>query len=180
MRLTQQLRARHAAILVGIGTLLADNPRLTARLPDGLLASAQPRPVILDSHLRSPLSAAVFQHPRRPWVASLESADWHKRQAMEQAGADIIPLPASPQGGLKLAALLEELAKRQVFSLFVEGGAAVITAFLQARLANGLVLTMAPRLLGGQPALIERVDARLVAAGWQALGEDWIVWGDLS
>ena len=74
MQLTHQFRAAHNAILVGIGTVLADNPRLTVRLVQG----QDPQPVVLDSHLRIPLEASLLHNSRRPWIACLEDARPHK------------------------------------------------------------------------------------------------------
>ncbi len=180
MALTHRLRAMHAAILVGIGTLLADNPRLTARLDNGAPAPHQPQPVILDSRLRCPPTAAVFQHIHQPWLAALPDASPERRAALESQGAQILTLPAGPaRRGISLPHLLEELQRRQVDSLFVEGGASVISAFLSAGLAQALIVTIAPRLIGGQNALVQPLDIRLKNSQFQPLGEDWLIWGDL-
>jgi len=179
MALTHRLRAMHAAILVGIGTLLADNPRLTARLDNGAPGPLQPQPVILDSRLRCPPTAAVFQHIHQPWLAAVPDASQERRAALQSRGTQILTLPAGPAGGVSLPHLLDELQRRQVDSLFVEGGASVISAFLSARLAQALIVTIAPRLIGGQNALVQPLDIRLKNSQFQQLGEDWLIWGDL-
>jgi len=179
MALTHRLRGMHSAILVGIGTLLADNPRLTARLENGAPAPHQPQPVILDSQLRCPPTAAVFQHIHKPWLAAKPDANPDRRAALESQGAQILHLPASPAGGIRLPDLLTELQRRQVRSLFVEGGASVISAFLSAGLAQALIVTIAPRLVGGQNALVQPLDIRLKNSQVHPLGEDWLIWGDL-
>ncbi len=185
LALTHTLRSRHAAILVGIGALLADNSRLTARLPDGSLAERQPQPVILDSLLRCPPAAAVFQHPHKPWLAALSGVDQDedaaaRRRLLEQNGARILSLPAGADGRIHLPGLLAGLSALGIDTLFVEGGAAVISAFLAAGLAQALVLTIAPRFVGGQNALLQRLDVRLHPAGWAQLDGDGLVWGELA
>ena len=185
LRLTHRLRAAHAAILVGIGTVLADDPRLTVRLVDG----KHPQPVVLDGRLRTPLDSRLMQHPLRPWIATLDGADPGKRAQLEELGAVIYPLPAAGPGRVSLPALLEMLAGGGLDSLMVEGGAEVIRAFLSQELVNQVVLTIAPVFVGGLrvappgesvfPA-IEGGFPRLHEMGCEILGEDLVVWGRLA
>lgn len=177
MQITHHMRTLHAAILVGIGTIIADNPRLTARLAAG----PSPMPVILDSHLRCPNDAALFQHPLQPHIACLETANPDRQAALEAAGAQVWRLPAAANGRVDLAALLDRLHQKGVPSLMVEGGAGVITAFLEAGLANGVVLTIAPRFISGLPALNARLAANIeiYEPAWGQAGVDGLVWGQL-
>lgn len=174
--LTHRLRTMHDAILIGVGTLLADDPRLSVRLADG----PQPQPVVLDSYLRTPPGARLLAHSRRPWLAARKDVDPGRRAALEQAGAEILVFQQDERGRVPLPALLAELKQRGVRSLMVEGGAGVLTAFLQAGLADALALTIAPLLLGGLPALEGPVRVRLIEPQLEPLGEDWIVWGRLG
>lgn len=185
MQLTHRLRAAHDAVLVGIGTLLADDPRLTVRLVDG----PQPQPVILDSRLRTPPQALVFQHPILPLIATCHDASPVARLALEDAGARILTLPPDRNGQVNLEALLVELASIGINRLMVEGGAAVITSFLSARLADLLVLTLAPVYVGGlhAPETLVALDGhsdprwpRLTDHGVQTLEGDIIIWGRIS
>ena len=145
-RLTHQLRAAHDAILVGVGTVLADNPRLTVRLAQG----RQPQPVILDSHCRTSLDARLLrEHPLPAWIATTQAAPSERRLALESARGRLLVLPAGSQGRVDLPALLDCLAEMGVNSLMVEGGANVITSFLSQHLADQVVLTIAPVFLGG-------------------------------
>jgi 5-amino-6-(5-phosphoribosylamino)uracil reductase/diaminohydroxyphosphoribosylaminopyrimidine deaminase/5-amino-6-(5-phosphoribosylamino)uracil reductase len=146
LRFAHELRATHAAIMVGIGTVLADNPRLTVRLVPG----ADPLRVVVDSALRTPLSAAVLRDGAAPGtvIACLEGADPARRAAIEALGAAVLPLPPAPAGGVSLPALLERLAARGIASLMVEGGARLITALLRERLADRLAVCVAPKILG--------------------------------
>lgn len=206
--LTHHLRAHHGAILVGIGTVLADDPRLTVRLgslPDdalvghhlpalagGLSTAAgvgdDPRPVVVDSRLRFPLDARMLAGgDRAPWIATTEDAPAEAERRLEDAGARVIRLPgvARPEGHplVDLGALVDELGRRGVATLMVEGGARIITSFLLSRLVDHLVLTVAPTLVGGLRALHcpsvgePPAPPRLAEARYQRLGDDLVLWG---
>lgn len=183
LMLTHRLRAAHDAILVGIGTVLADNPLLNVRLVEG----KDPQPVIVDSQLRFPLEANLLrQHPLPPWIATSDRADRQRQRRLEAAGARVLRLPAMAGGDVDLAALLERLGNWGVNSLMVEGGARIITSFLARQLADHLVLTVVPRLVGGVHAvgnLGQFAPACLPGLrhmGQLRLGEDLVVWGDLA
>jgi riboflavin-specific deaminase-like protein len=173
--MTHQLRAAHDAILVGIGTILADDPRLTARLAGG----ANPQPVVLDSWLRFPPGAQLLLIGS-PWIATTPAADPQRCAQLEQAGAQVLTLPAGSRGGVSLKALLERLGEMKVGSLMVEGGGQVIGSFLQERLVDYIVLTITPLYLGGLPA-VDNVPGsalpRLENPRYAAFGEDLVVWG---
>jgi 3,4-dihydroxy 2-butanone 4-phosphate synthase/GTP cyclohydrolase II len=181
MRLTHQMRAHHDAILIGVGTVIADDPRLTVRHARG----PDPQPVIVDSRLRFPLWAKLLRGERRPWLAATDAADAGRQAALEAAGARVIRLPADANGMVSLPALLAYLHQAHVRSLMVEGGATVISNFLAEHLADRLVLTIAPLLLGGLNAVANlgqlngRVLPRLSQPRYQALGQDVILFGEL-
>lgn len=173
--MTHRLRAEHDAILVGIGTALADDPSLTVRLVEG----PDPRPVIVDSRLRLPLHARVLRGA--PWVATCAPAEHAAAVALRNAGADLLHLPATADGRVHLPSLLVALQTRGIRSLMVEGGARIITAFLNAQLVDRLVLTVAPRLVGGvrAPEELERA-LPLRDVRYEQLGDDLIVSGVLA
>lgn len=178
--LTHQLRAAHDAILIGVDTLLSDNPRLTVRLVDG----KNPQPVILDSHLRTPLHANLFAEGRKPWLATSEHPDPQKRAELISAGARLLPFPLDVSGRVPLDALLACLAEMGINTLMVEGGARVITAFLESQLVDRLVLTLAPVIIGGLGAVESNLAReagllRLHEPGYERLGDDLVVWGSL-
>jgi GTP cyclohydrolase II len=183
MALTHRLRLAHDAILVGIGTVLADNPRLNARLVEG----DDPQPVVLDSRLRTPLNARLLQGDCKPWIATLADAQVERRVQLERLGARVFPLPSGEAGGVSLPHLLELLGGLGIRSLMVEGGARVISAFIRQRLVDRLVVTIAPRLVGGLRAFEMKVDNRQIVplprlhkVGYEQLGEDLIAWGWMS
>lgn len=146
LRFAHELRARHDAILVGIGTVLADDPRLTVRLVPG----RDPLRIVLDSGLRIPHEAAVLRDgaARGTVVACVAGAAPDRQAALEVLGATVLALPPGAEGGVDLAALLAALGARGVRSLMVEGGARLITALLRARLADRLAVCVAPKILG--------------------------------
>ena len=147
-KLTHILRADHDAILIGIGTLLVDDPRLTVRLVEG----DHPRPVILDSKLRTPIDS-VLMKSNPPWIATSEDADQAKAQQLASQGAKLLDLPASQDGYLHLPALLEILYREGIRRLMVEGGARVLASFLESQLVDFVVVTISPLILGGLPAI---------------------------
>jgi GTP cyclohydrolase II len=148
MAMTHALRAQHDAILVGIGTVLADDPRLTVRLVDG----ADPRPVVLDSHLRIPETANLMAHPAGVVIATNGHDSVRDQQLLTQ-GATVLQLPSSAGGSIDLRALLASLYDLGIRSVMVEGGATVITSFLTEQLVDFVVVTVAPTFLGGVNAL---------------------------
>ncbi|MEI7448964.1 MAG: RibD family protein [Desulfomonile sp.] len=183
LKLTHKLRAEHDAILVGIGTVLSDNPRLNVRLVDG----DNPRPIVVDSRLRLPLDCNLLtQESGRPWIATIEKPDKKRSIALEAAGASILTLPSNSKGQVNLHALLDKLAGLGINSLMVEGGARIITSFLLERLANYIVLTVAPVLVGGLRAVSDLGQSdpknclRIKNRGHRWLGEDLILWGHLA
>jgi len=181
LRLTHKLRGAHDAILVGIGAVLADNPRLTVRLIEG----KNPQPIIVDSQLRLPLTANLLRSGSAPaWVATTEAADGERQQVLEAAGARVMRLPANAQGEVDLVALLERLGESGINRLMVEGGAGIITSFLAEQLVDHLVLTVVPTIVGGLAA-VSRSGARdrnvfpqFRNLYYELLGDDLVCWGD--
>lgn len=180
MELTHQLRSLHDGILVGIGTVLSDNPQLTVRKWTG----PNPQPIVLDSQLRTPQSAKICHHPDKDcWILTV-------RPDAESLGDQVDILAVHSADGNQRQVPLEEamrlLRERGIKSLMVEGGATVITAFLKARLADALVLTVAPRLVGGYKAVgnlqAEGCDYQLNINPLHSApaGKDLIVWGNLQ
>jgi GTP cyclohydrolase II len=125
---THSLRAAHDAILVGIGTVLADNPRLNVRL----VAGQSPQPVLLDSRLRFPSFVNLLKDGNRPWVIATPSAEISRAQDLENQGARVFCLPEASGGGIDLTALLAKLGEMGVTALMVEGGAQVFTSFISS------------------------------------------------
>jgi riboflavin-specific deaminase-like protein len=178
MILTHRIRAACDAIVIGINTLLVDNPLLTVRL----VAGASPQPIVLDSHLRIPLQARLLDRTdHRCWLACTEDSDPKRAGQVQTRGAEVIHCRQDCQGRVDLPDLLHQLGKRGIRSIMVEGGGQVITSFLEARLVDQMIITIAPRLVGGlpvldRPAVSNGSRLHLSSVFCQSCGPDLILW----
>jgi 5-amino-6-(5-phosphoribosylamino)uracil reductase/diaminohydroxyphosphoribosylaminopyrimidine deaminase/5-amino-6-(5-phosphoribosylamino)uracil reductase len=146
LRFSHELRVGHDAIMVGAGTVSKDDPRLTVRL----VAGRDPLRVVVDSTLRTPLTAAVLTEEAALGTvfAVTDRSPAATRDKVRALGATVLCLPAESGGRVNLVALLAALHERGIRSLLVEGGAQLITALLRARLVDRLVVCVAPKILG--------------------------------
>jgi diaminohydroxyphosphoribosylaminopyrimidine deaminase/5-amino-6-(5-phosphoribosylamino)uracil reductase len=146
-----RLRHRVDAIVVGIGTVLADNPQLTCRLPSG--RGKDPIRLVLDSRLRLPLAARLLHldSPAPTWVACTSQAPTEMIRLLKEQGAQVLVLPPDA-GRVPLPALLDLLGAQQVQSLLVEGGAETLGAFFDQKLIHQFNFFYAPKILGGLKA----------------------------
>jgi len=182
LSLTHAVRASHDAILVGIETLLVDDPRLDVRHWSG----RSPAPVVLDSRLRTPLTARVLAAAgpdRVVRIACTTAADEARGAPLAARGAHVLRLPAWPNGWVDLRALLDTLGAAGVERLMVEGGARVLTSFLRAALGDYAIVTMAPRFLGGLGAVGALDRARLprfASVTTHRLADDVVLAGPLT
>jgi diaminohydroxyphosphoribosylaminopyrimidine deaminase/5-amino-6-(5-phosphoribosylamino)uracil reductase len=155
------LRGESDALMVGVNTLIRDDPRLTVRHPTW--GKKRITRVILDSMLRFPLSAGILGtlDRGRVIVFGREGAPTGNAQALRERGVEVVlvdrPLkdggfegPVDEGGGLE--AVLAELGRREIASVLVEGGGRLETSFLERRLADKIVLTVSPKLIGGRDA----------------------------
>ena len=136
-------RARSCAVLTGIGTVLADNPRLDVRLVE---TTRQPHLVIVDSKLETPLDAHILGAGRVRFIYAADQND-AKKAALEALGVTVIYMPGK-DGKVDLSAMLRNLAIREVNELHVEAGHKLNGSFIREGLVDELLLYMAPRLLG--------------------------------
>ena len=156
-----RLRARACAVLTGVGTVLADNPRMNVRELD---TGRQPLRVVVDSRLRTPIDANILRDGETVLVCA--QAEAGRRDALLSAGAHILELPG-PEGRVHLGALMQELGARGFNELHVEAGATLNGALLQAGLVDEWVAYQAATVMGHQarglfdlPALTDMVARR--------------------
>jgi len=160
-----ELREEHDAILVGVETILADDPRLTRRL--GLNPVSGWRRIVLDSKLRTPTDAVVVQsEPESTLIYHTVEAPVEDRRRLREAGVEMVELKADSDGRVDIEAALDHLARREVAALLVEGGPTVHGSFNDAELIDEMALFIAPFIIGGEgpPAIAGRGIATLEAA----------------
>jgi diaminohydroxyphosphoribosylaminopyrimidine deaminase/5-amino-6-(5-phosphoribosylamino)uracil reductase len=175
------MRAMNDAILIGIGTALADDPQLTCRLPG--MAARSPVRVVLDTGLRLPASGALVRsaHETPVWVIAGQSAPSEAEAVLAAQGVEVFRVSAT-DGRLDIAAVLRLLDDRRITRLMVEGGPTVAAAFLAADLVDEAVLLRGPNPIG--PDGIDALEAmplaaltdspRLRSRGIETVGEDTI------
>jgi diaminohydroxyphosphoribosylaminopyrimidine deaminase / 5-amino-6-(5-phosphoribosylamino)uracil reductase len=188
------LRSQHDAVVVGVGTVLADNPRLTVRLPGA--SKVGPLRVVLDGHLRTPPSARLIRQLGAPpalimgaqpskGAARDARARLARERALRRAGAEVLLLPADRAGRISIPHVLRALAELGVQSLLVEGGSRVHGAFISAARVDSVAFFIAPRLVGAGRPIVEgagldwRTPLRLGPLQVHAIGEDILVEADV-
>jgi 3,4-dihydroxy 2-butanone 4-phosphate synthase/GTP cyclohydrolase II len=180
--LTHRLRAANLGILVGIGTVLADDPSLNARLAGG----PHPQPVVLDRLLRIPLEARLVKcQDLSPWVFCGPDASLERQKSLEQRGVLVLRVGTGANNELNLDEVLTCLGNLHLTSLMVEGGAKVLTSFLKMRLADQAMLTIAPVWVGGLPSIDSALDRRMAYPAlcdpqYTVVGRDMVVWGKIG
>lgn len=142
-----RLRSQVDAVLVGIGTVLADDPQLTCRVPGG----RNPLRIVLDRRLRIPLSARVLREaePGKTIVVTGPRAPRGKIRLVESLGARVWELPVT-QGGISLAALLKKLGRMGLLSVMIEGGADTAGRALREKVVDKILFFYAPKILGAE------------------------------
>lgn len=149
-RRAHTLRGRVDAVVVGIGTVMTDDPELTCRLVRPRRVATR---VVLDTHLRIPLRSKLVRTARRTPVLVFcgRSAPATRQRRLAEAGVEVCTIP-SRRAGLSLVALLDELGRRSMTNVMIEGGGKLLGSFFDAGLANEVVAFVAPKLIGGAAA----------------------------
>ena len=182
----QKMRRVRDAILVGVNTVLTDDPYLTARDDTGTPLERQPLRVVLDSVCHTPVNSAMFKQPGSTLIATTESAPDARVMALEQAGAEVVVLPSGEDRRVDLRALLSHLGSRGVVNLLVEGGGSIHGAFFDMGLVDKVYAFVAPLIVGGETSLspVEGSGVVMMGDAWtltgtrtQQIGPDWLIIG---
>ena len=179
------LRKTHDGILVGIGTVLDDDPELTTRLVEG----KNPVRIVLDSKARIPLTAKILQGEAKTIIVTGPDAAAEKcRELLNLRNVEVLTLSCE-NGKIPVPVLLQSLYEREIASVLVEGGSEVLGSFLDARVADRVYAFIAPKLVGGKDALpsiggigidVMSNCASVTEPELLTLGKDWLITGKVA
>jgi diaminohydroxyphosphoribosylaminopyrimidine deaminase/5-amino-6-(5-phosphoribosylamino)uracil reductase len=146
LKWAHRLRSLHDAVLVGVGTVLKDDPQLTVRLVKG----RNPVRVVVDSRLRIPLNSKILKdlESAPTIIAATSQADIEQAFALDVMGIEVLTIREDSEGMVDLKGLLKKLGEKNISSVLVEGGATTITSFIRQGLADKIVAIIAPKIMG--------------------------------
>jgi len=180
-----QLRQAADAIMVGVNTVLVDNPRLTARESGDKARKRQPVRVIVDGEARTPATARLFGEPGRTIIATTTAAPGDRADKLHRVGAEVLKLPAR-DGLVDLEALMRELGAREITSILAEGGSNLLGSLFEQGLVDKVIAFVAPMIIGGREAKTavggegaEKIAQalRLSRVGVERFGDDVMICG---
>jgi diaminohydroxyphosphoribosylaminopyrimidine deaminase / 5-amino-6-(5-phosphoribosylamino)uracil reductase len=143
-----RLRKKVDAILVGIETVLHDDPQLTVRL--GKKATDQPIPIVLDTRLRIPIQSRLLKIHKSPLIITTNKADLEKKNNLEHMGSRVLIFDGDENGKIDLASLLKKLGELEITSVLIEGGSRVAASALSQRVVDKIVLFYTPKIIGAE------------------------------
>ncbi len=182
----QRMRRECDAIMVGINTVLADDPQLTARDNDGVALARQPIRVVLDSHCRTPSAARMLAEPGKTLIVTSSDARGSEIERLREAGAETWTGAQHEPGMLEMGEVLVELGHRGVVSLLVEGGGITLGSLFDDGLVDKVKVFIAPVIIGGMQAAspIEGHGPEFMSEAWRVerteirqIGPDWLITG---
>lgn len=184
LKLAHQLRAANEAIMVGVGTIIADDPRLTVRLVPG----RSPVRIVADSTLRLPLDATLLTDgASETWVATTDRAAAERIEAVERLGVRVMIVRRDACDRVDLGDVLHQLAAMGLASVMIEGGGGLITSALRDHLAHRMIVCIAPKLVGTGVNAVNDLDilrmgdaVTFTRTSFTPLGDDVIFEGTLA
>ena len=184
--MVQRMRRETDAVMVGIKTVLADDPALTARDSAGQPLARQPLRVALDSHCRMPVESQLLHQPGQTLVYTTAAAPPESVRGLEKTGAEVFTLGATAVGQVCPSEALADLGRRGAVNLLVEGGGLTLGSLFDNRLVDKVQAFVAPVIIGGLGAAspVEGAGAELMAhamrlerASIRQIGPDWLITG---
>jgi diaminohydroxyphosphoribosylaminopyrimidine deaminase/5-amino-6-(5-phosphoribosylamino)uracil reductase len=184
--IVQRMRRECDAVMVGVNTVLADDPQLTARDPEGVPLSRQPLRVVLDSHCRTPLNARLLREPGNTLIVTTTSVPEQQCVRLKESGAEILQISPDADGRVDLHLALAELGRRGIVNLLVEAGGTLQGSLFDAGLVDKVLVFIAPVIIGGTQAAspVEGTGAARMAdtlklnrTRLEQCGPDWLIVG---
>ena len=172
--------------MVGVNTLLADDPQLTARDPEGVPLSKQPLRVILDSQCRTPPTARLLREPGNTLIITTATVPAQQSGRLKASGAEVLQISPGAEGRVDLRLVLAELGRRGVVNLLVEAGGTLQGSLFDAGLVDKVFVFIAPVIIGGTQAAspVGGTGAARMADTWnlnrtrlEQCGADWLIVG---
>ncbi len=143
-----ELRKRVDAVVIGVRTVLRDNPQLNVRLSPK--SGHQPTPIVLDSRLRIPIQSNLLEIHESPIIATTTAANSNKAERLKKIGARVLVTDEDETGRIELEKLLEKLGEMGITTVLVEGGSEVAASFLKKKLVDKVVFFYAPKIIGAE------------------------------
>jgi diaminohydroxyphosphoribosylaminopyrimidine deaminase/5-amino-6-(5-phosphoribosylamino)uracil reductase len=175
-----RLRSEYDAVMVGIQTVLQDDPELNVRMTEGL----SPKKVILDSRLRIPLNARLFcSNPEKTWIITEFESNFEKKKQLLDRGVHVVEAPLQ-NGLICLDSVWSILIENGICSILIEGGQKVISYFIRQKLADRFVAFIAPKIFGQGPVSIEDLKINepdalsFKSVTWRPSGDDMCFQGE--
>ena len=184
--IVQRMRRECDAVMVGVNTVLADDPQLTARDSEGVPLSRQPLRVILDSQCRTPTNARLLREPGDTLIVTTDSVPQPRCGRLKASGAEVLQISPGPEGRVALNLLLAELGRRGIVNLLVEAGGTLQGSLFDAGLVDKVLVFIAPVIIGGAQAAspVEGTGAARMAdtrklnrTRLEQCGSDWLIVG---